>query len=135
VVNYAPVASKLAQQKAEMMARIAPMRHPVTIQAATLLQDEYGEPIEGWADIAVTPHIWANIQSRAPGERFISGAEQVQATISHTIRVRYRPDLSPVRMRLVEDANGITRIYNIENVIDPTGYGRELILMCSEVQE
>lgn len=110
--------------------RIGPMRHRLTIQVATLEQDDHGEPIETWGNIATNPHVWANIRSRAAGERFISGAEQVQATVSHTISIRYRDDLTPVRTRLVDGSH----YYYIENIIDPTGMARELVLMCSEVQ-
>lgn len=70
--------------------RAGTLRERVTIQAATVSQDAYGEPIETWSNIGTNPTVWANVGSRASGERFISGAEQVQASVSHTVRIRYR---------------------------------------------
>lgn len=61
--------------------RAGSLRERVTIQAATTVQDAYGEPIETWANLATNPTVWANVGSRASGERFISGAEQVQASV------------------------------------------------------
>jgi len=109
--------------------RIGLLRHRVTIEAFTAIQDEYGEPIETWADLPTNPHMWAEIQSKAAGERFVSGGEQVQAAVSHTVTIRYRTDLT-VHMRLLDRG----RYLMIENVVDVSGQGRELVLMCSEVQ-
>lgn len=109
--------------------RSGQLRHKVTIEAFTSTQDEYGEPIETWAPLADTPRVWAQIQSKAMGERFISGGEQVQAEVSHTVTIRYRTDIT-VHMRILDRA----RYLQIENVVDVTGMERELTLMCSEVQ-
>lgn len=110
--------------------RSGTLRERVTIQAATVSQDSYGEPIETWANLASVPTVWANVGSRAAGERFISGGEQVQAEITHTVRIRYRTDVT-VKMRLIWRT---TRTLEIENVIDPDGRKSDLVLMCSEVQ-
>lgn len=109
--------------------RIGQNRHRVTIQSATVSQDANGEPIPTWANLASSPYEWADIQTKAAGERFISGAEQFQAAVSHTVKIRYRTDVT-VQMRLIEGS----RYLYIENVIDPTGKSRELALMCREVQ-
>jgi SPP1 family predicted phage head-tail adaptor len=99
----------------------------ITWQEATFVQDEYGEPIPTWADWA---SCWANVQSRAAGERFLSGGEQVMAAVSHTVRVRYRTDLT-VQMRGVWRTD---RYLYIENIIDPDGRKSDLVLMCREEQ-
>lgn len=109
--------------------RAGTLRERVTIQSFTVMQDEYGEPIETWANLATNPIVWANVASRAAGERFISGAEQVQSQISHTVRIRYRSDVT-VQMRLVWGVS----LLQIENVIDPNGRKSDLVLMCREVQ-
>jgi SPP1 family predicted phage head-tail adaptor len=109
--------------------RIGPLRHRVTIQSSTPVQDDHGEPIDAWANIATNPNIWADVQSAPAGEKFLSGAQQVQATVSHKVKIRYRTDVT-VQMRLVEGS----RYLYIENVVDPTGRTAELILMCREVQ-
>jgi len=110
--------------------RSGTLRERVTIQSATLAQDSYGQPIPTWANLATNPTVWANVGSRASGERFITGGEQVQATVSHTVRIRYRTDVT-VKMRLIWRTS---RVLEIENVIDPDGRKSDLILMCSEVQ-
>lgn len=109
--------------------RAGTLRERVTIQSFTVIQDEYGEPIETWANLATVPTVWANVASRAAGERFISGAEQVQSQITHTVRIRYRDDVT-VQMRLVWGVS----LLQIENVIDPNGRKSDLVLMCKEVQ-
>jgi SPP1 family predicted phage head-tail adaptor len=109
------------------------LRKQVTIQHATVVQDEFGQPIETWANVTTNPTVWASIMSKASGERFITGGEQLQAEISHTVRMRYRADLS-VQMRLVWVDIGGTRHLMIENIVDPDGRLRELVLMCREVQ-
>ena len=109
--------------------RIGPLRHYVTIQYAAVSQDAYGEPIETWTNLATNPNDWANVSSRSSGERFISGAEQLRAEISHTVRMRYRSDVT-VQMRIIYNS----RYLYIENVIDPNGRMTELILMCREEQ-
>lgn len=110
--------------------RAGTLRERITWQVATVSQDSYGEPIETWANIATNPTNWCNVSSRASGERFISGAEQVQASVTHTVRQRYRDDLT-VKMRGVWRTN---RYLYIENIVDPDGRKADLVLMCSEVQ-
>lgn len=102
----------------------------ITWQSFTATQDSYGEPIKSWANLATNPTTWSNVQSRAAGERYLSGAEQVKATVSHTVRIRYRTDLT-VQMRGIWRGN---RYLYIENVIDPNGRKTDLILMCREEQ-
>jgi SPP1 family predicted phage head-tail adaptor len=110
--------------------RSGTLRERVTIQSFTVAQDAAGEPIKTWGNLATNPTVWANVGSRSSGERFISGGEQVQASVSHTVRLRYRTDIT-VQMRLIWRT---TRTLQIENVIDPDGRKADLILMCSEVQ-
>lgn len=99
----------------------------ITWQSFTVSQDSYGELIQTWADIATNPTVWASVQSRASGERFIS-SEQLMATVTHTVRIRYRDDLT-VQMR------GIwrNRYLYIENIIEFRRDG-DLVLMCREEQ-
>lgn len=110
--------------------RAGTMRERLTIQQSTPAQDSYGEPIDSWANIATNPTVWGSVGSRASGERFISGGEQLQATVSHTVRIRYRADVT-VKMRIQWRS---TRYLYIENVVDPDGRKADLVLMCSEEQ-
>lgn len=107
--------------------RAGTLRERITWQTFTVVQDEHGEPIETWVDVAT---VWASVLGRASGERFISGAEQVMAAVSHTVRIRYRDDLT-VQMRGIWRGN---RYLYIENIIDPDGRKADLVLMCREVQ-
>lgn len=109
--------------------RIGPLRHRITIQSATLAQDSYGEPIKTWANLATNPQAWAEVTSAPAGERFLSGGEQVIAHLTHRVRIRYRSDVT-VKMRVVHES----RHLYIENVVDPTGRRRELMLLCREEQ-
>lgn len=108
---------------------IGKMRHRVTIQSFTVSQDAHGEEIKTWANLATNPTVWADVQVAPTGERFIGGADQVLAAVSLKVKIRYRSDVT-VQMRLVEGS----RYLYVENVYDPTGQYRELILMCREVQ-
>jgi len=110
--------------------RSGTLRERVTIQAATVSQDTYGEPIETWGNLATNPTVWASVGSRASGERFISGGEQLMANVSHTVRIRYRTDVT-VKMRLQWRTS---RYLYVENVVDPDGRKADLVLMCSEEQ-
>lgn len=110
--------------------RAGTLRELLTIQVNTPVQDSYGEPIESWANIATNPTVWGSVGSRASGERFITGGEQLMATVSHTVRIRYRDDVT-VKMQLLWRGS---RVLEIKNVVDPDGRKSDLILMCSEVQ-
>ena len=110
--------------------RSGTLRERVTIQAATVSQDSYGEPIKTWANLATNPTVWANVGSRASGERFITGGEQVMANVTHTVRIRYRTDVT-VKMRLQWRTS---RYLYVENVVDPDGRKADLVLMCREEQ-
>lgn len=110
--------------------RAGTLRERLTIQVNTPVQDSYGEPVESWASIGTNPTVWGSVLSRASGERFITGAEQLQATVSHTVRIRYRDDVT-VKMRLQWRS---TRFLYIENIVDPDGRKADLILMCREEQ-
>lgn len=106
------------------------MDERITWQSFTASQDDYGQPIETWANLDDTPTTWSNVQSKAAGERFLSGGEQLRADVTHTVRIRYRDDIT-VQMRGIWRTS---RILVIENVVDPDGRKSDLILMCREEQ-
>lgn len=101
------------------------LREQVTIQQQSVSRDEYGAEVIAWADVAT---VWASVLPRASGERFVTGAVQVQAEISHAVRIRYRTGLT-AKMRLLWES----RYLYIETIADPEGRTRELVLMCREV--
>jgi SPP1 family predicted phage head-tail adaptor len=91
----------------------------VTMQQPVISQDELGQPVNKWVDVAT---VWANL-SDISGREFIASAA-LQNTVQTKITIRYRAGIVPT-MRVVHQAS----IYNIEAVLgqDKTS----LLLMCS----
>jgi len=92
------------------------------IQQPGTVQDELGQPIPGWTDVAL---VWASI-------RHLSGVEAIKAdatvsTVKASIRIRWRPGLN-AGMRVVHDA----QVYSIEAVMPDAG-GREFVDLVAEV--
>lgn len=93
-----------------------------TLQAPSEVQDELGQPIPGWTDVAL---VWASI-------RHLSGVEAIKAdavtsTVKASIRIRYRTGLN-AGMRVVHGA----QVYSIEAVMPDVG-GREYVDLVCEV--
>lgn len=108
---------------------IGKLRERVTWQQSTPALDTYGEPVDSWANVATNPTVWAQIRVKPGGEQFISGGEQLQSRLKHTVIVRYRTDLT-VKMRGVWNSKNLY----VENVYDPTGKREYTALECYEVQ-
>lgn len=92
------------------------------IQQPGTVQDELGQPIPGWTDVAT---VWASI-------RHLSGVEAIKAdaavsTVRASIRIRWRTGLN-AGMRVVHDA----QVYSIEAVLPDAG-GREYVDLVAEV--
>ena len=92
------------------------------IQQPGTVQDELGQPIPGWTDVAT---VWASI-------RHLSGVEAIKAdavtsTVKASIRIRYRTGLN-AGMRVVHGA----QVYSIEAVMPDVG-GREFVDLVAEV--
>lgn len=102
------------------------LRERVTIQQQSVSRDSYGAEIVTWADVAT---VWASVLPKASAERFIVGAAQDLAKISHAVRIRYRTGITP-KMRVSWGG----RFLYVQTVTDPDGRERELILLCEEDQ-
>lgn len=98
----------------------------VTIQALTTVQNAYGEPVETWTDSAT---VWADVRPASGWERFVSGADQEQAVVSHVVTMRYQGGVSPVTHRFSWGG----RVLDVEAVRDVTGRMAELQVLCREV--
>lgn len=95
----------------------------VTLQAPGTAQDELGQPISGWTDIAT---LWADIRMKSGLEAIKAGAPV--STVQASIRIRYRPGIT-AGMRVVHNLVP----YNILAVM-PDVSGREFIdLACEQV--
>lgn len=102
------------------------LRHRVAIQALTHTQNEYGEPVETWAAVGT---VWAEVRAAAGAERFVSGADQEQATITHMVTMRWFDGLSPVNHRLVWRE----RTLDVESVRKPGRREAMCVVQCREV--
>jgi SPP1 family predicted phage head-tail adaptor len=97
------------------------LRHRISIEAPTLTQNGYGEPVETWAEYAA---VWAAREDLAGREAFL--AQQVRAEITTRFRLRFLPGVT-AHMRVRSD--GV--LYSIASSADPDGSRRELHLMTS----
>lgn len=99
------------------------LRHRITLEQITRASDGAGGYTETWSVVA---NVYADVYPLKGQERY--DAQQIQATQSHRVTIRYRAGITP-DMRVKYGA----RILRIDAVIDPEERHRELILMCSEV--
>ena len=93
------------------------------LQTPGTAQDELGQPIPGWTDIA---SVWADIRMRSGLEAIKAGA--VVSTVQASIRIRYRAGIT-AGMRVVHNLVA----YEILAVQPDVG-GREYVdLVCQVV--
>jgi len=91
----------------------------VAIQQPVTEQDESGQPMNTWVNLAT---VWANLTDIS-GREFIASSA-LQNTVQTKVTIRYRAGILPA-MRVIHQAN----IYHIEAVL---GQDRaSLLLMCS----
>lgn len=94
----------------------------VTLQAPGTTQDELGQPIPGWTDVAT---LWADIRMKSGLEAIKAGASV--SVVQASIRVRYRAGIT-AGMRVVHNLTN----YNITAVMPDVG-GREFVDLVAEV--
>lgn len=94
----------------------------VTLQAPGTTQDELGQPIPGWTDVAT---VWGDIRLKSGLEAIKAGAPV--STVQASIRVRYRAGIT-AGMRLVHNLQA----FNIVAVMPDVG-GREYVDLVAEV--
>lgn len=95
----------------------------VTLQAPGTTQDELGQPIPGWTDVAT---LWADIRMKSGLESIKAGAPV--SVVQASIRVRYRAGIT-AGMRVVHNLQA----FNIVAVLPDVG-GREYVdLVCELV--
>lgn len=94
----------------------------VTLQAPGTTQDELGQPIPGWTDVAT---LWADIRMKSGLESIKAGAQV--SVVQASIRVRYRAGIT-AGMRLTHNLQA----FNIVAVMPDVG-GREYVDLVCEV--
>ena len=93
-----------------------------TLQAPGTAQDELGQPIPGWTDVAT---VWGDVRLRSGLESVKAGAPV--SVVQASIRVRYRAGIT-AGMRVVHNLQA----FNIVAVMPDVG-GREYVALVCEV--
>lgn len=102
------------------------LRHRVTIQSKSVSRNTFGEEEITWEDVAT---VWGSVEPLR-GREFMEG-RQIQAEITHRIRVRYYPDGIEPEYRVVYDS----RYFDVMAVIEVEERHREMHLMCREIDD
>lgn len=93
------------------------------LQTPGTAQDELGQPIPGWTDVAT---VWADIRMKSGLESIKAGASV--SVVQASIRIRYRAGVN-AGMRVVHNLTA----YNI-TAVQPDVGGREFVdLVCQVV--
>lgn len=103
------------------------LRQRVTIQVPTLTQDAYGATKTTWANGQT---VWAQVRAVNVSERYVAGAAQEIAEVTHIVTMRYGPTVHP-RYRLMYGAI----VLDVESSVDPDGRQARLECRCREVVE
>jgi len=98
------------------------LRHRITIQSKTITADDYGGPVETWADVAT---VWASVEPLQGRE--LANAQTVNAETTTRIRMRYLAGVT-ADDRIVFDG----RYFNLTPPIYVEMKHVELIIMASE---
>ena len=94
-----------------------------TLQAPGTTQDELGQPIPGWTDVAT---VWGDVRLRSGLESIKAGA--VVSTVQASVRIRYRTGIH-AGMRVLVDAVPYEVL-----AVQPDVGGREYVdLVCQVV--
>lgn len=94
-----------------------------TLQAPGTTQDELGQPIPGWTDVAT---VWCDVRLRSGLESIKAGA--VVSTVQASVRIRYRTGIN-AGMRVLVDSVPYEVL-----AVQPDVGGREYVdLVCQVV--
>ncbi len=106
--------------------QIGRLRHRVTIQQRTLVQDAAGAATYTWATFAT---VWAEVRTPAGMERLAPEVDQVRASLTHTVRIRSGSGTISPAMRVVWGS----RTLEVISVTDPDNRGESQVLLCNEL--
>ena len=101
------------------------LRHRIAIEAATETADSGGGFADPWAAPRVVARAWASIEPLRGRERL--QAQQLEASVTHKIVLRYRADLRASHRVAFQG-----RVFNIRSVINVGERSRWLELLCEE---
>lgn len=102
--------------------RLGPLRHRVAFEARSATRDEFGQQVEGWAQVA---QVWASIEPLSGRE--LLAAQQVQGEVTHRIRCRYVPGLETAHRAVF---NG--RAFEVRSIINTRELNAALEILAAE---
>lgn len=102
---------------------IGRLKHRITFQKLQQTKNEYGEMLNEWLDFKT---VWAEIKP-VSGRQFFS-AKQINSEISHTVYMRYNPQILP-NMRIKYN----NRIFDVLYVMNVDEGNSLLQIYCKEV--
>lgn len=98
------------------------LRHRLTLEASTDTNNTRGEPIPTWSTVA---NVWAAIDPISGREGL--AADQMYASATHRIRIRYRAGVIP-KMRFTKGS----RVFDINAVLNVDERNREMVCLATE---
>ena len=106
------------------------LRSRITIQQRAAGTDSLGQPLTTWEDVAT---VWADIRTQSGlsslrSERVV--ADQTASETAYSIRIRWRNAITAA-MRASETSGGVTRLFDIRQVIEDVTAREYLDLVCS----
>lgn len=102
--------------------RAGPLNKRVTFQRRVTGRDEFGQPVEGWEDIAT---VWASVEPISGRE--LLAAQQVMGETTHRLRCRYRSGLTAANRALYKG-----RVFDLQPAINPREQNASLEIMAKE---
>ncbi len=83
------------------------LRDRVVLQSREAGTDAWGQPLEGWADVAL---LWAHVRFLSGVEAIKSGAETATATATASVRIRKRDVTTAHRLLIAGKPYDITAV-------------------------
>jgi SPP1 family predicted phage head-tail adaptor len=108
---------------------IGELRHKITIEAVQEVQDENGIITEEWTTFLEEQ---AQVMPLTGAEAF--QAKQLDASLDHRVRLRYRPGIRPKMRVKFQEPSGTVRYFDIRSVANPYYRNERLELMCMELE-
>lgn len=106
---------------------VGKLNHQVKIQKPIDDIDAYGQTVQGWLDVAT---VWANIKPIGVREKLRAMA--VEASISHTVMIRYRSDFLPLTNTDSWRIFLIDRVLQIQSASNVSEEKKYILFECIE---
>lgn len=109
--------------------RAGTLNRRLRLQTVAMVSDAEGVSTETWTDLAT---VWAHISPASGRETF--QAAQPEEVITHTVTVRWRPDItSHMRFLYSDPPSRPARIFLIHTMLDQDELHRQIDCMCEEI--